>query len=261
MVITSKTIRPFVILGVLLQVVACPVIADMSNCRFALHWQPKFSASKTIPFLCDEPSTPTVEPNYSPNWNSTTSTPNPLPCTSYNVTGPRRAGQVYLVIGFAGGEGVAGTSFGIDYTGSGGISPAFVTWTTCADGLIFPTDGGNGDFPKPKGGVQVTWAPGSCAQEVINPAGVHAVVGSFYIYANGPDQLKITPNNNLSSGIPELTVYSCSGQVTNLYQVWPPDIVTYVMGVVGVAGSAGYNPCLVTPIHKSSWGKIKTQYN
>jgi len=33
------------------------------------------------------------------------------------------------------------------------------------------------------------------------------------------------------------------------------------MGTIGVAGSGGYNPCLVTPVRESTWGKIKTQYN
>ena len=252
---------PRIILGVLVFLLtASPAVADMSNCRFALHWKAKFSASKTVPTLCDNPATPTVEPNYSPNWNSTTSVPNPLPCTSYNVTGPRGTGQVYLVIGFAGTEGVGGASFGVDYTG--GIIPAFVNWTSCADGLSFPNDGGNGDFPRPKGGIQITWnTPTSCAQEVIDPAGVHAVVGSFYIYAAGADQLKITPNNNLVSGVPELAVYDCAGRHTNLTEIWPPDILALLMGTIGVAGSGGYNPCLVTPVRESTWGKIKTQYN
>ena len=89
--------------------------AGMENCRFALHWKPKFSATKTITSLCDNPATTTIEPNYSPNWNSTTSTPNPLPCTNYTTSG-YAAGTIYIVIGRAGLEGVAAASFGIDDT-------------------------------------------------------------------------------------------------------------------------------------------------
>jgi len=253
------SIRSFLILGSLLLLPGSGM-ADMINCRFALHYKAKFSPTSTIPSRCDDPGTPTIEPNYSPNWNSTTDIPNPLPCTDYTVIGPRKAGTVYLVIGHAGTEGVAGVSFGVDY--SGGITAAFVTWTTCADGLIFPNSGGNGDFPRPKGGVRITWdTQTSCAQQVIEPAGVHAVVGCFYIYASSSDQLKITPNNNLSSGVPELAVVDCANRTTDLAQVWPPQILPMLMGIVGVGGQTGYNPCLVTPAQETTWGKIKNKYN
>jgi|GEM_PF-6235109 len=75
-------LRP--VLGILLSCLAAE--ASMDNCRFALHYKPKFVASKTIAYLCDDPATTTIEPNYSPNWNSTTKFPNPLPCSSYDYT-------------------------------------------------------------------------------------------------------------------------------------------------------------------------------
>src|SRR5215831_14003289 len=116
--------------------------ADMNNSVFALHRKDRFSASKAIPSLCDNPSTVTIEPNYSPNYTNT-------PCNQYTVAGPFGASTVYLVIAGAGTEGVGAASFGIDYSGSPGvgIDPTYVNWTLCADGLEFPNDGGKGDFP------------------------------------------------------------------------------------------------------------------
>ena len=181
--------------------------AGMQNCRFAMHWKPKFSATKTINALCDNPATTTVEPNYSPNWESSTNTPDPLPCRDYTVTAPMGQGTVYVVIGRAGLEGVAGASFGINYSGTNsvGIDPRYVTWTPCADGPQFPSnDGVHGDFPQPGGGIRICWNSTSCQTQIISIDGVHAVIGSLYVYAYSPDQLQITPNYNVQAGIPEL---------------------------------------------------------
>src|SRR5262245_46467899 len=131
--------------------------AGMENARFALHWKPTFSATKTINTMCPNPSNPLDTTNYSPNWGSTTDAPNPIPCTQYQVAGGAAAGQVYVVVGQAGSEGVGSVSFGINYSGSAGrgIDPQYVTWFSCADGLTFPNDGGHGDFPRPGGGIRV----------------------------------------------------------------------------------------------------------
>src|SRR5262245_10039984 len=97
-------IRP--VLGIVLSCVAAD--AGMESARFALHYKPKFVASKQIPYLCDNPATETIEKNYSPNYTDT-------PCSSYDIHGPLGPGQVYVVVGYAGSEGVAAASFGIYY--------------------------------------------------------------------------------------------------------------------------------------------------
>jgi hypothetical protein len=246
---------------------ASSAMASMENCRFALHWQAKFVSTKTINRLCDDPATATVEPNYSPSWNSVTTTPDPLPCTSYVPSGALGAAQVYLVIGRAGAEGVAGASFGVHYQNGthAGIDPAFLTFTPCSDGLIFPNnDLVHGDFPQQNGGVRLTWNTGNgCplgAEPVLGDVGLHAVVGSFYIYAYGPDQLQITGNNNLQGNIPELAVADCAGATTDLYQVWGPTVYLQLCGRVDVGGGTGYNPCLLVPTQQTTWGKIKNKY-
>src|SRR5262245_53696342 len=118
-----------------------PASASMTNARIATHYKPKFVATKSIPFLCDNPATTTIEPNYSPNYEN-------LLCDHYTTAGPLGPGQIYAVVGRAGNEGVLGASFGVQYDGgdSAGINPRFVTWTSCTDGLQFPNAGANGDF-------------------------------------------------------------------------------------------------------------------
>ena len=270
-------LRP--VLGILLSCLAAE--ASMDNCRFALHYKPKFVASKTIAYLCDDPATTTIEPNYSPNWNSTTKFPNPLPCSSYDYTcEPMGPGQVYLVIGRAGTEGVSAASFGISYGGSNhvGIDPSRVTWTPCANGLSFPnSDGTHGLFPAPGGGLRITWDTGNgcplASQEVIGGSGAHVVVGVFYVYAYSNDTIRITPNNNIAGG-PELAVANCAGITTDLVQVWGLDnVLQYLVGSVGF-NEYGFNPCIpinsisqeapgtpcTTPITPTTWGKVKSSY-
>ena len=242
-----------------------PLEAGMENARFALHYKPKFIYSKAIPNLCDDPSTVTEEPNYSPNYTN-------IPCSSYSVLGlPLGAGQVYVVVAKAGPEGVSGASFGVTYSGSSGqgIDPAHVTWTTCADGLSFPNnDGVHGNFPQPGGGIRITWnIPNSCQTEMIGSDGVHAVVGAFYVYAYSDAVLRLTPNNNLSGGEPELAVANCAGVTTDLVQIWGPNIVQYMMGGVGFGTQCGFNPCLlhqypcgVVPVARTTWGQLKSRY-
>jgi hypothetical protein len=265
------------VLGIVLSCTA--VQASMENARFALHYKPKFVATKTIPSLCDNPATTTIEPNYSPNWNSDTTTPNPLSCFNYSVScEPMGAGEVYLVIGKAGTEGVSAVSFGISYSGSShvGIDPAWVTWTPCADGLQFPnSDGVHGDFPQPGGGIRITWSlAGGCpaaTQQVIGTDGAHAVVGVFYVYAYSSDIFRVTPNQNQDGG-PELAIANCAGVTTDLLQIWGPQIASTLVGQVGF-NQTGWNPCgngpcdpcpqsapCVTPITPTTWGKVKAKY-
>jgi len=242
----------FGILALLLLCLTGEVAGSMTNAKFALHRKNKFSATKAIPNLCDNPSTTSIEPNYSPNYTNT-------PCDQYSVTGPLGASTIYLVIADAGLEGVGAASFGVDYSGNAtvGIDPRYVTFTPCADGLTFPNSGGHGDFPMPGGGVRLTWNTSvSCAKQVIGSYGVHAVVGCFYVYAYSGDVLKITPNNNLQSG-PELIVADCQGVTTDLLPIHPGAQADLIMGRVGVADQQllGFNPCggLAMPTPVGQW--------
>jgi flagellar hook capping protein FlgD len=216
--------------------------ASMENARFALH---RKAAAPAGTNFCDNLNTPTIEPNYSPNYDS-------LPCGQYTVDAPLGASTVYMVIGQAGTEGVAAASFGIDYDGrvdqQTGIDPQYVSFIQCATGLPFPNDGGFGEFPAPKGGIRITWnSPDACATQVIGSSGVHAVIGALYVYAYSADLLRMTPNNNLGTG-PELSVYDCTAtpQLTDLLALGLP--VESLLGRVQFGtGTGGYTPCSATP--------------
>jgi hypothetical protein len=247
----------------------------MENARFALHYKPKFVASKQIPSLCDDPATVTEEKNYSPNYTNT-------PCSSYDTScEPMGPGQIYLVIGKV-GEGVAAVSFGIDYSGSThvGINPDLVRWTPCADGLSFPSsDGVHGLFPQPGGGLRITWnLNNGCpnGQETFNPGGIHVVVGVFYVYAYSDGMFRVTPNNNVSGG-PEAVITNCAGLQTDLVDYWGlQTTIDCLMGQVGF-NRTGVNPCdsdiCMTPSSIShagqlcvvrttptTWGRVKSKY-
>jgi hypothetical protein len=259
-------LRP--VLGIILSCVAAD--ASMDNVRFALDYKPTYVYSKRIPYLCDNPATVTEEPNYSPNYTNT-------PCYSYEVScQPFGPGQVYLVVTHAGGEGVTAASFGVSYSGSTrtGIDPAHVTWTGCADGLSFPnSDGVHGLFPQPGGGLRITWNTANgcpaATQEAIGNAGVHAVVGVFYVYAYSNDILRVTPNYNLEGGVPELAVANCAGITTDLVQIWGLPTALQRCGSVGF-NEYGRNPCeqfaapaqapCTTPIRPTTWGRLKATY-
>ena len=250
--------RVLLLTGAML-LLASSAMAAMENVRFALHRKDKFSSTKTIPTQCDNPATSAVEPNYSPNYDNGGAG---ILCNDYTTTGPVLAGStVYVVIGYPDG-GLSGASFGVDYSGSAGvgIDPNFIGWTQCADGLGFPNDGGNGEFPKPKGGLRITWTlPGSCANQMVNGI-IHAVVGSFYVYAYSADVLRLTENLNIESG-PELGVADCAGVTTLMEEIYPASLIDDLVGRVQFGeGNQGYTPCGVVPARQTTWGNIKNKY-
>jgi len=225
-------------------VLASTAMAGMENCRFALHRQDYIITSK---LYC------------------TTNTPNATatPCQQYVTTSPGTPGAqalIYMVIAHAGVEGVSGASFGITYSTTPGTGVSVVSVTYCATGLPFPNDGGHGEFPAPGGGVRVTWLQESCATTVIGTEGVHAIVGALYTYAYGPDQMSLTPNRNLQSGIPELSITDCQVRELDLVQLYGVQLAELLCGRVDFGGGLGYNPCFVVPAAPTTWGKIKSQY-
>jgi hypothetical protein len=238
----------------------------MENVRFCLHRKPAFSPTEAIPALCDDPATATVEANYSPNFDN-------LSCDEYSVNAPLGSSTVYVVIGQAGEEGVGAVSFGIDYEGSDadgvpgtgdetGILSSRTTWTSCANGLMFPSSGFNGDFPASGGGVRITWnLQTSCANQVIGNKGVHAIVGCFSVYAYSSTVMALTGNEYADIGYPELTVADCSGKTTDFSLIDPTALAAILARVQFGPGSGGYNACNnVVPVQFSTWGQLKHLY-
>lgn len=151
------------------------------------------------------------------------------PCSEYVTEWSLGNGtDIYLMVAQADPVvGIKALSCGVDYSESN----LFVTWTFCGDGLQFPSNGGNGDWPAPAGGNRMTWE--TCQDATVGGEGVHAVAGSFYVYAYGEDLLQITPNHVIVPA--ELQVVDCAGLTTDL-----PDTV---LGSVYFGAGSGFNPC------------------
>jgi hypothetical protein len=196
---------------------------------------------------------------------------NPVPCTTLSTVQPSPlsppngsagTGVIYVVVGRAGLEGLSGVSFGVDWTPTT-FTGVNTTFQYCIDGQSYPNSDPltpGQDFPRRRGGVRATWA--TCQHMTVGGAGVHAVVGYFRI-STPPNGMvfSLTPNNNLASGIPELSVADCASQESNLYTFYGPGLIGQVLGRVGFGAAAdGYNPCAVTPTKETTWGKIKSQY-
>ena len=185
--------------------------------------------------LVHNPATATEEPNYSPNYQN-------LPCCYYTTYAPMGSSQIYIVAGhLESGGGISAVSFGIDYTG--GDLERFVTFTPCADGeVFFSNDGIHGDFPHPGDGLRISWT--TCQNKWISPSGVHAVVGSIYLYAYSKAELWLTPNNNVDSN-PELILSDCTGTPTDLSTTGPIFPHISPAGLISPAGGGDYRSGVV----------------
>jgi hypothetical protein len=173
-----------------------------------------------------------------------------MPCSDFLTEWPVGvSADIFLVVARGAVDpGVAALSCGIEY----GANLGMYGFTFCASGLQFPNDGGNGDWPASLGGNRMTWnAVTDCQRTVYGGDGVHALAGSFYVYAYGPDLFQITENRNLQSG-PEFQVGDCSNSISNLPLT--------AAGAAGFGGTLGYNPCGVVPTQSATWGQIKAQY-
>jgi hypothetical protein len=192
-----------------------------------------------------------------------------LSCSAFTSYGSLCAPYlVYLVVAKVDTSGISGASFGIEYNGDPGLGVDVNSWTQCADGLPFTSNGLRGEFPASGGGLRLTWV--ECQQTVIGTEGIHAVLGALDVYAYSSDRLKITPNRPLDSG-PELRIANCLGaeaEVDSLYNAgWAG---------FGYGSRGGYNPCdpvivepqpapkaagpCPVPTKPATWGRIKSRY-
>jgi len=247
------------ILAITLLALSTPSMAGMENVRFCLHTKPVFSPTESVPSLCDDPATTTVEPNYSPNFDN-------LPCNQYKINAPLGPSDVYLVVARAGTEGVAGVEFGVRWNGSDpdgrpgtgdetGIVTSRTTWTTCADGLDFTCGPDFESF-----GGRIIW--NSCQNQVIGDDGVYAIVGCLHVYAYSSTNLQVTDNPCCQCAYPGSGVLDCNGKITDYFPLLGPNLWSTILGRVEFGpGSGAYNPCGVVPVQRTTWGRIKHQFN
>jgi hypothetical protein len=147
------------------------------------------------------------------------------------------------------GQGIKGVTLGIAYNGMASQGIDVTGWTSCAD-LEFPND-----WPNSGGGNVLTWV--ECHGTVVNPDGMHAVVGAFSVYAYSSDRFIITPNFKL--GVPSLAAADCIGAQ------W--EVAPYNAARAGFSDNVYYNygcnpcvSCMDDPVLPITWGKIKNLY-
>ena len=212
--------------------------ATYTNAKLALHLT--HPPAKNAPsYICQ---------NESPNALN-------IPCSSYVVEGTTLTTySLYLVVAGtdpadtseALAQGTTGVSLGIAYNGTTHAGVDVTGWTSCAD-LEFPND-----WPNAGGGNVLTWS--GCQGTVINPDGIHAVVGAFSVYAYEPDMFFITPN---FKALNALNVADCSG---TQWDVHPLNVAKVTFGGVPAACNPCAYPCLNDPVLPATWGKIKNKY-
>jgi hypothetical protein len=184
-----------------------------------------------------------------------------VPCSQFRTSWPLfTPADVYLVVARGNtewGDGIGGVACGINYNPNAGPSDGgldIFSWRGCASvELTNPRDGEYDPWPSPGSGIWCVWATStSCQRTTIGSDGVHAVAGSFYVYAYSPDILEVVPYENPVNG-PELQVVDCWAYLT--------DLPTTAGGAVRFGGGLGYNPCTeMIPIAPTTWGTLKQKF-
>jgi hypothetical protein len=237
--------------------VLCLVVA--SSLVFAgVHDQARFALNATPHF------TPTTKQTTCQHYFQTAGLSD-ADCLDYTVDVPVGGSDVWVTVGQLGLVGITGVSFGVDYVGASGsgIDPNYVSFEYCGDGYVYGNSAdGNPDheFPWQGGGVRITW---STCQNTPFPSGVQCTVGMLYVYAYDAQTLRLTSNNNLATGVPELAVTKCGGGTTDLIAVLEPYGIVNgdaALGKVGFGNGQGYNPCGVVPTAETTWGQLKSLY-
>lgn len=210
------------------------VIGDGSPV-FALHVAPHGKAGT----ICDPPQNPVG-----------------VNCTGYSVSASSgSAYDVYLVVAAAtdttGTSGIRGASCGVDYNATISQGIDVFQWTLCTDGLQFPNEGPNGEWPAAGGGNRMTWT--TCVSTGPDTTVVQATFGVFYIYAYSDDRFQITPNMNVA--FPELAVTNCTGADEFIEFQWA--------AWADFGTGSGCNPCNIAcpvPVDPTTWGNLKSRF-
>jgi hypothetical protein len=160
---------------------------------------------------------------------------------------------VYLLAGDDYEPQVAGFECGIQYedgdpgADANGTGLDVFSWTLCADNQV--PSGGLNAWPKPGGGILLTWNESNCQTDPV------AVGGYFYLAAYDPDILRVVPRDESSSA----GVAVCGG---GSLAVPEPGLGFAAFSNGGLL--SGCNPCLDpcagtsgVPVLQKTWGAIK----
>lgn len=147
-----------------------------------------------------------------------------IPCRDYQTTAPLDYTDVYLVVARADQAGIMALECGLNYSNLNEVD-----WYNCAGGMEIPADG----WPASQSADKIWWD--TCQTTTIEPDGVHAIAGFFFIYPGGDDLFQVIPTPRNSS----LAVLDCSN-----HQEYLP---ASAGGAVGFGSVAGFNPCASVP--------------
>jgi hypothetical protein len=191
-----------------------------------------------------------------------------LTCENYVLEGDlNTAYLVYLVVARAdtaasyGVTTIAGIECGIEYNGDGTAGVDVFDWILCADLEFTNGPPGGDEWPASYGGNRITWDPvDHCQNQPLSSNGVHAVAGTFYVFAYDADVFRVTPNRNLFGG-PALSVSDCTAATSRI----DTTEVMHCMAAASFGASASSNPCdfpdcVFTPVEPITWGQIKDRY-
>jgi|GEM_PF-4048622 len=98
--------------------------------------------------------------------------------------------------------GLSSARFGITYDGAAASGVDVSSWTSCANGLEFPSAG----WPAAGTGITVTWDVTNCFHPPIVNQFAMGVVGYFQVNASTPDEIRVTPNPTDNQAF----VYDCA---------------------------------------------------
>ncbi len=187
-------------------------------------------------------------------------------CDDFTVQWPLMTpANLYLIV--AAGDpdaGVAAVSCGILYNGgakggstmSDGSGVDVLSWTLCATGFEIPGSPNNlaaDMWPASGGGNRIAWDwDNDCQRTEYGSWGVHALAGSFYVYAYTDDTFEIT-ENDVWAAPSEFQVGDCN-RVLSYLDFW------WQAGAVGFGSNQGYRPCGAIPVQRTTWSQINTKY-
>lgn len=177
----------------------------------------------------------------------------PESCLGYVTTWPLgQEADLFVVVARVDSlAGIGGVSFGICYDADVQVQ----SWTFCASGLQFPSEG----WPGPNSGIVLTWNTATdCQRTVLGNEGVHATAGYFRVMAESPGYFFVTKHSGISSDA--IVLYDCGGNRTFLPYG----------GFASFGILPSYNPCVFdvdgfptcrpTPVVPETWGRLKALY-
>jgi hypothetical protein len=208
----QRTLLRFAVAVILLQAPAAARAGSNDNARFLLHLAAPVSKNQ-----CGLAS-------------------NPPSCGEIETRG--QVGTDYfayvIISNLNSTAGLSVGRFGITYDGAAARGVDVSSWTSCADGLEFPSAG----WPAAGTGIAVTWQ--NCFHPPIVNGDAMAVVGYFEVNASTPDEIRVTPHPSFN----QAAVGDCAANEDVIEMVMLGTVIPFGWATFSADGTVwGSNPC------------------